>query len=145
MNLRQLRVGELTALAGCAAIIASLTRPWYEGPVGQLDAWDTFGPAIVLLLAAVCAGLAMVISALTERSTAVPVATAVWCVPLSLAALIASVVRVLERPLHTTSLCAGPWLALIGSALLLVGAWLAMRDERPSLYPPADPELRPPP
>jgi hypothetical protein len=34
-------------------------------------------------------------------------------------------------------------LALAGTALILLGAWLALRDERPSLYKPAQPEPRP--
>jgi len=143
VSLRRLRVGELLTLAGAACVIVSLLKPWYESPIGTLDAWDTFGPTIVLLLTAVCAALAMVLSALIERSPALPVATAVWCVPLGLLAVIAAAVRVLERPDHATSLCAGPWLALVGSMLILVGAWLALRDERPSMYERARPEPRP--
>jgi hypothetical protein len=142
MSLRRLRVGELLALAGSACVIVSLLEPWYESPIGQLDAWDTFGPGMVLILAALCAALAMVVSALTERSAALPVATAVWCVPLGLIAVIAAVVRVLERPDHASSLCAGAWLALVGSGLVLIGAWLALRDERPALYERATPEPR---
>ena len=143
MSLRRLRVGELLALSGSICLIVSLILPWYESPIGTLDAWDTFGPATVLLLAALCAALAMVVSALTERSPALPVSTAVWCVPLGLFAVIAAAVRILERPDHATSLCAGPWLALVGSVAILVGAWLALRDERPSMYEPARPEPRP--
>jgi hypothetical protein len=143
MSLRRLRIGELVALAGSACVIVALTRPWYQSPIGNLDAWDTFGPSVVLIMTALCAGLAMVVSALSERTPALPVATAVWCVPLALIAVIAAVVRVLERPDHATGLCAGSWLALVGSALILIGAWLALRDERPSLYRPANPEPRP--
>ncbi|HEX7609420.1 MAG TPA: hypothetical protein VF380_01995 [Solirubrobacteraceae bacterium] len=143
MSVRRLRVGELTGLAGSICVIVSLLEPWYESPIGQLDAWDTFGPGIVLILAALCASLAMVVSALTERSTALPVATAVWCVLLGLIAVIAAVVRVLERPDHASSLCAGAWLALVGSALILIGAWLALRDERPAMYERATPVPRP--
>jgi len=143
VSLRRLRVGELLALAGSACVIVSLLKPWYESPIGTLDVWDTFGPSIVLLLAALCAALAMVVSALTERSSALPVSTAVWCVPLGLLAVIAAVVRVLERPDHASGLCVGPWLALIGAVLILIGAWLALRDERPSMYEPARPQPRP--
>jgi drug/metabolite transporter (DMT)-like permease len=143
MSLRRLRVGELLALAGVGVVVVALLKPWYEGPLGRLDAWDTFGPAIVLILAAACAAMAMVVSALTERTPALPVATAVWCVPLGLFSVIAAVVRVLERPDHATSLCAGSWLALVGCAAILVGAWLTLRDERPSLYRPAQPPPRP--
>jgi hypothetical protein len=97
---RALRAGELLALAGAACVIASLLAPWYEGPVGRLDAWDTFGPGIVLLLAAACAALALVASTVAERTVAVPVALAVWGVLLGLLGLIAAVVRVLSRPDH---------------------------------------------
>ena len=75
MNLKQLRLGELLALAGAICVIVSLFERSYEGPAGSLDAWNTFGPGVVLLLAAVCAALAMVLSALTERSPALPVST----------------------------------------------------------------------
>lgn len=141
--IRRLRVGELLALAGVACVVVALLEPWYESPAGGLDAFETFGPAIALLLAAACASLAMVVSALSERSTALPVAITVWNVPVGLVAVIASVIRVLERPDHASGLRAGPWLALVGSAAMLVGAWLAMRDERPGLYQPVDPEPRP--
>jgi drug/metabolite transporter (DMT)-like permease len=141
--LKRLRLGELLALAGAICVIVSLFERSYEGPTGTLDAWDTFGPGVVLLLAATAAALAMVASALTERSTALPVSTAVWCVLLGLLAVIAAVVRVLERPDHASEVCIGAWLALAGSVAILAGAWQALRDERPGLYKPAEPPLRP--
>lgn len=143
MSLKRLRVGELLAALGAASIVVSLLVRWYEAPVGELDAWDTFGPAVVLLLATLCAALAMVVSAVTERSTALPVSTAVWSVLLGLIGVIAAIVRALERPEHAYSVCIGAWLALAGAVLVLVGAWLALRDERPSLYTPARPQPRP--
>jgi uncharacterized membrane protein HdeD (DUF308 family) len=143
MSLRRLRTGELLVLVGVACLIVSLLEPWYESATGRLDAWDTFGPAIVLLLAALCAGLALVLSALSERSPALPVSMGVWSVLLGLAAVIAAVVRVIERPDHATSLCAGAWLALTGALAITLGAWQSLRDERPSLYEPASPEPRP--
>jgi hypothetical protein len=143
VKLKQLRVGELLVLAGAILVIVSLFVRSYEAPVGNLTAWNTFGPGVALLLAAAAAGLAMVISALTERSTALPVSMAVWCVLLGLIAVIAAIVRVLERPDHASMVCIGAWLALAGAAAILVGAWLALRDERPSLYQPARPEPRP--
>jgi uncharacterized membrane protein HdeD (DUF308 family) len=143
MSPRQLRLGELLALAGAICAIVSLFVRSYEGPIGTLDAWNTFGPAVVLLLAAIAGALAMVVSAVTERSTALPVSTAVWSVLLGLLAVIASLVRVFERPDHATEACIGVWLALAGSIAILLGAWLALRDERPSLYEPAQPQPRP--
>jgi hypothetical protein len=142
MSLRRLRVGELLALAGATCVIVSLLEPWYDGPHGRLDAWETFGAAVVLLMAAACAALALVLSTLAERSPALPVSLAVWSTLLGLIAVIAAVVRVLERPDHATSLCVGAWLALAGALAILLGAWQSLRDEHTSLYKPANPELR---
>ncbi|HYM54553.1 MAG TPA: hypothetical protein VES97_04270 [Solirubrobacteraceae bacterium] len=141
--MRRLRLGELLALAGATCVIVSLLEPWYEGPLGSLDAWDTFGPAVVLLMTAVCAALALVLGTLTERSPALPVSMAVWSVLLGSIAVIAAVVRVIERPDHATSVCVGAWLALAGAVGILAGAWQSLRDERPSLYEPVSPEPRP--
>jgi hypothetical protein len=143
MTLRRLRVGELLALAGAICLIVSLFVRSYEAPAGTLDAWRTFGPGVVLELVAVCAALAMVLSALTERSPALPVSTAVWCVLLGLTGVIAALVRALARPDDAYMVCFGVWLALAGAVAILAGAWLALRDERPSLYTPATPEPRP--
>src|SRR5438445_1141768 len=109
MSLRRLRLGELTALAGAVCVIVSLLEPWYENASGKLSAWDTFGPALTLLIAATAAALGLVVSTVTERGTALPVAAAVWSTLLGIAAVIAAVVRVLERPEHSSSLCAGAW------------------------------------
>ncbi len=79
----------------------------------------------------------MVTAALTERdSPALAVATAVWCVTVGLIGLIGAVVRVLERPDQATGLCSGAWLGLAGAVLIVLGAWLVLRDERPSRYRP---------
>jgi len=144
-SLKRLRAGELIALAGAVLVIVSLTKPWYETPTGTLDAWSTFGPAVALLIVGAVAALALVVAALTERSTALPVAAAVWSVLFGLVAVIAALVRLLERPAHATSLCAGGWLALAGAVAILGGAWQSLRDERRSLYEPAAPPPRPPP
>jgi len=140
----RLRVGELVALAGAICVIVSLFLPWYSSPAGNLTFWETFGPAAALMLAAVCAALAMVVAAASEReSPALPVSTGVWCVLLGLIGLISAIVRVLERPDSAGSLCAGPWLGLVGAIGILAGAWFVLSDERPSLYRPANPEPRP--
>jgi hypothetical protein len=143
MSLGRLRLGELLTLGGAVCVLLSLFLPSYESPSGHLGAWSTFGPGVALLLAALCAALAMVISALTERSPALPVSTAVWCVPVGLAASIAAIVRVFERPDHASSLAVGGWLALIGALAILAGGWQALRDERPARYDRATPEARP--
>lgn len=143
-RVRRLRVGELLALAGAVCVIVSLFLTWYENAAGKLSAWATFGPGVALLIAAAAAALALFVSALTERSPALPVSIGVWSTLLAIAAVVAAIVRVLEHQ-DATRLCAGAWVALGGAVLMLVGSWQAMRDERASLYPRPQPPRRPPP
>jgi uncharacterized membrane protein len=144
MPLRRLRAGELLALLGAACVIVSLLLPWYSGSArGTVGAWDTFGAAVVLLIAAAVGALATAATALTERSTALPVGVIVWSVTLGAAGIVAALVRVLERPDHATSLCAGAWVSLAGALAIMAGAWLALKDERTALYEPAEPPPRP--
>ncbi len=145
MKLTRPRLGELLALVGAILVIIALTRPWYENAGVLLSAWATFGPAVALIMIAALAALILVFTTITERSTAFPVAAGVWSVLFGLIGVIAAIVRVLERPSGATSLCAGAWLALAGTILVLVGSWQSMRDERTGLYPPARPEPREPP
>jgi hypothetical protein len=141
--LRSPKGGELIALVGAICVIVALTQPWYENAFTQLSAWETFGPAVALLIAATAAALALVVATITERSTALPVAAGVWSTLFGLIAVIAAVVRVLERPDHATHLCRGTWLALVGAILMLIGSWWSMRDERTSMYKPAEPPSLP--
>jgi drug/metabolite transporter (DMT)-like permease len=142
----RLRLGEVTALIGAGALIASLFVRHYENAAGNLSIWDTFGPAAALLLSAICGALMMVVAALSERdSPALPVSTAVWSVLLGLLGFVAALIRVFERPEHATMACIGVWLALAGATLVLIGSWWTVRDERPSRYPPARPQPRPQP
>jgi hypothetical protein len=141
-SLRSPNGGELLALAGAVCLIVSLTLPWYENAEGKLSAWSTFGPAVVLLMLAATAALVLVLATVTERTPALPVAAAVWGVPFGLLGVTAAIVRLLERPDHATSLCAGAWLALVGAVAVLLGVWQSIRDERTSRYAPATPEAR---
>ena len=143
MRPRQLRLGELAALAGAGLVIASTFVRSYEGAFGQLDDWHSFGAAVALLLASALAALAMVAAAVGERTPALPISLTVWCLVLGLPGVAAAIVRLLERPDHATRLCAGGWIALAGALLILAGAFEALRDERTSLYRPARPAPRP--
>jgi hypothetical protein len=143
MSFRRARAGELIALAGAACVIVSLFERTYEGPSGTLDGWDTFDVGVVLLILAALAAIGLFVAAITERSTAIPVALEVATIPVASIAVIAAIVRALERPDGATSVCFGAWLGLAGAVLILLGAWQATRDEHRSLYPPATPDPRP--
>jgi prepilin signal peptidase PulO-like enzyme (type II secretory pathway) len=136
MSLRRMRSGELVALAGAVCLIVALTLPWYENAQGKLGAWATFGPAVALLVLAAGGAVALALATVTERTTAIPVAAAVWSTLFGILASVAAIVRLLERPEHATELCAGAWLALIGALAVLVGSWQSLRDERTGMYPP---------
>jgi|GEM_PF-597314 len=140
-----MRVGEIVVLVGVACLVVSLFTASYSTPIGELDLWDTFGAGAALILAALCAGLAVIASALGERdeNPSLAVATAVWSVLVGLAGTIAAFVRVLERPAGAGGTRAGAWLALAGTLAILIGAWLVLRDERPARYRPARPQPRP--
>jgi len=105
VKLRRLRAGELIALAGSVCIFVSLALPCYESPSGSLSAWATFDVAVVVLIVAAALGVALALATVTERSSAIPVATVVWTTIAGLAALVAALVRVLERPAHATGGC----------------------------------------
>jgi prepilin signal peptidase PulO-like enzyme (type II secretory pathway) len=142
VKLTRLRIGELVVLAGAICVIVALTLPWYATGEGNLSAWGTFGLGVVLVMLAAAAGLLLVLATVTERSTALPVAAAIWSTLFGAIGVLAAIVRVLERPHHASSLCAGAWLALAGTVLIFAGSWESIRDERTGRYPPAEPEPR---
>lgn len=145
MTLRRLRLGELIALAGAVCVIVSLALSWYQTASGSLSAWSTFGPAVAILIVSAALALALVLATATERSSAIPMAAVVWSTLGGIAAVVAALVRVLERPEHATGLAAGAWLGLAGALAILIGSWVAMRDERTSTYKPLEVPRRPPP
>ncbi|HEX4483328.1 MAG TPA: hypothetical protein VH081_06030 [Solirubrobacteraceae bacterium] len=143
MKLARVRAGGLLALAGAVCVIVSLFVRNYEGANGALDAWRTFDAGVALLLLAAAAAIALFALTLFERSPALPMAVEVATLPLGIAALIAALVRLLERPNGSTEVCIGAWLALVGAAAILAGAWQSTRDERRSLHSAATPPPRP--
>jgi hypothetical protein len=139
------RVGELLAFAGAAIVIVSLFVRNYQNASGDLTAFDTFGPAVVLLIAAAAVALLLFGATLGERSPALPIALAIWTTLIGAIATGAAIVRVFERPEHATRLCIGAWFALAGAVAILAGALLSMRDERTSRHDAPSVEPRPAP
>jgi uncharacterized membrane protein len=96
----------------------------------------------VLLMISCLIALLLVGATIFERSTALPVAAAVWSTLFGFIAVIAAIVRLLERPDESSSLQAGAILALVGAIAVFTGSWQSIRDERPRLYEAADAEQR---
>jgi hypothetical protein len=145
-GLARLRAGELIALAGSACVIAGLLLPAYERTGAHaLSVWATIGPASAIVMLAGAGGIAVALTAIFERSSAVAIATAVWATWAGIAGLIAAIVRVLERPAGASGVALGGWLFLAGALLVLIGCWQAMRDERTDAYEQPDIAPRPAP
>jgi hypothetical protein len=143
--LEKVRWGERIALLGVVAVAVGLGLPAYARHHENLSAFATFGPTVAFLILAAAAGLAVVLTAAFERSSAVPITTVVWGTWAALAGLVCAAVRLAERPDHATGLGSGTYLAFAGAVLLLVGCWRAMADERTDIYRPLEVEHRPPP
>ena len=112
-------------------------------PQGSLTAWNTFGPAVVLLMLAAVGGLALALATVTERTTALPVAAAIWGIFLGFVGTIARD-RAPARAPRSRNRAVRRGVARVGGALaVLVGCWQSIRDERTELYTPAEPPLRP--
>ncbi len=138
MKLSRLRIGELLAALAAIALAVLTFRPWFQGPAGNLTAWDEFGVVDVLVVATVLAALTLAVATVTERTPALPVAAAVWTTLLAFVTTIAILARLLILPGDATGHCVAGWLALVACAAVLVGAWLSMRDERTDRYRPDD-------
>src|SRR5438128_4876152 len=102
MRARPPRAGELLALAGAVCVIVAMFLPWYQRAAGRLDAWDTFGPAVALLMLAGGAGVWLFVCTVAGPSVALPVAVSGWTVLLGLLGVISAIVRLLERPEHSS-------------------------------------------
>ena len=144
IDLSRMRLGELLATLGALALAVCTFLPWYRTPAGGLTAWNTFGASDVLIVIAVLGGLVLAFTTLTERSVALPVASAVWSTLAATIATIAVLSKLLDSPAHS-SLRAAAWISLVAVLAILTGSWQTLRDERTDRYSPAEPEARPAP
>ncbi len=145
MKWNRLRLGEMLATVGAIALAVLTFRPWFMTPSGNLTAWQEFGVVDVLIVIVVISALTLGVTTLTERASALPVASAVWTTLWAFVAFVAILVWVLVRPGDATGNCVPSWLGLAASGVILVGAWQSMRDERTRRYLPDDTPRRPAP
>ena len=147
MDLRKLRMAELLAGTAGVVLLVDMFLPWFDFRSGKLNAWQSFAVTEIALVAAIAAALTLTIVTVTARTTAAPVAAAVWTTLIGLIASIWVLVRVLDRPGEAHAHCYGSWLGLAATVAILVAGWLSMRDERPyrgaDVHAPA-PGLPPP-
>ena len=129
MDLRRLRAGEwLMALAGAVAVAAPFL-PWYEAPGIDITGWEALERVDVLLFVTGITALAVVALTAQQRTAAAAIAAQALFTVFAGVVAIAVWARVLNVP-DDLSRQLGAWVALADMPLLLVGALLAMRDER---------------
>ncbi len=144
MKLSRLRSGELLAAAGAIALAILTFLPWYRSRTGSLTAWDALGVTDVLIVAAVATAATLAVATVTERTPALPVASAIWTTVASLLAVLGILIGLVHLPDHAVGLRAAGWLGLVAALAILAGGWQSLRDERTSRYPLPEPEPRRP-
>jgi hypothetical protein len=139
MDLRRLRAGEWIAALGGGLLLLSLFLAWYELPVPSVaaparseavTAWEAFAVNDVLLAIVAGAALSVVPVTAGHRVPAVPLALETLVAIAGKVALVLVLIRMVSRPDGATGLELGAWLGLLGAAVVVVGGWTAMRDER---------------
>lgn len=129
MDPRRLRVGEWVLAAAGAGAVVALFLPWYEG---SLSGWEALTAIDVVLAACGLAALAVVALTAWAKSPSPSIAAEALLTFLAGAALIAVAIRVAWVPSGLGERAIGQWLGLAAAAGMLVGALVAMRDERRS-------------
>jgi hypothetical protein len=124
---------------GALLLIALLLLPWYaltiaSAPPGpkyfstrSVNGWHGLTHAHWLVLVTIIAALAVVFLQARERAPALPVAATVIAAPLAFATLVWLIVRVWIAPPGGRGI--GGWIALIGTAAILYGAYRSFRLE----------------
>jgi hypothetical protein len=128
MDLRRARPADWLAGIGGALVIVSLFLPWYGDP--SASGWEWFRAVDVILAALALVGVALLVSALTQRTTAVPIAFAAFSILAGLLAALLVAGRLLNLPGEADTRQIGPFLALAGALSVFLGGYLASRDER---------------
>src|SRR3954451_7579462 len=156
MDLRRLRHGEWIAGVSGAVLLVSLFLDWYSvrdvGGVPSDDlsasAWQSFAVVDVFLAAAGLFGIALAVSAATQRSAAVPQAIGALCVPIAFVAAVLVVIKLLDLPdwysviqgvegVYLNSTLGGPevmreagvWIGAGATLGVLIGAWRSIGDQ----------------
>ena len=171
----RLRTGEWLAVAGAAALLATLFMCWFavelpsaeeqgrgSGVLNLLNTyskgswgsgWDALGwLTIVLVLAAIGCAIWLAFANALNRPVAQAVAASVLTASIGTFAFAALALRTLvfqPGPNDLVALRYGAWLGLLAALCLALGGWWATKDERTgapeSAYTPPEPRPAPPP
>jgi hypothetical protein len=134
MNLRRLRRGELTALAGAVALLVVLFLPWTALAGEDRSGWASLGVLTSVLAGILIAGgLSIAFFNAREWPVAWMVGSAVLTVGLGGLIALVLLVRVLLQPGEPNDLVdvkLWAWAGVALAALVPAGAWMSLDDER---------------
>jgi hypothetical protein len=150
VSVGRLRGGELLVGVGAVVLLVSLFLDWV-GPVGQ-SGWSSLGWLTLLVaISGILAALWLAFATATARPVTQVVAAAVIGAvvePLTVVVLLVRTAIAQPGVDAVTSIEAGAYVGLAGAALLAIGAWWALADERTdapeSAYVPPAPRPAPP-
>jgi len=150
VSVGRLRSGELLVGVGAVVLLVSLFLDWV-GPVGQ-SGWSSLGWLTLLVaISGILAALWLAFATATARPVTQVVAAAVIGAvvePLTVVVLLVRTATAQPGVDAVTSIEAGAYVGLAGAALLAIGAWWALADERTdapeSAYVPPAPRPAPP-
>jgi hypothetical protein len=153
VSIRRLRRGELLALCGAVLLLVALFLPWFAAAPSGDSGWRALGLLVLALAAAAVASVGWLVAAtagaafVTRVVAAAVVAATIG--PLALGALALRALVVQPGDNAVTALRYGTWLGLAGAALLVIGAWWSLADERTdapeNAWEPPPPRPAPPP
>jgi hypothetical protein len=139
MDPRRLRAGEgITALGG-GVLLFALFLGWYEVPLPSVaapadsepeTAWQAFAVNDMLLAIVAVSALSLVPVTAGQAVPAIPIALTGLVAIAGKLALLLVLIRIVWPPAGAAGLEVGAWLGLLGAAVVVVGGWIAMRDER---------------
>jgi hypothetical protein len=146
MDLGRLRAGEWVAAASGVALLVSLFMPWYAipgvdlgpggyatygpAPEGTLNGWQSLAATDLLLAFAAAGGVLLAVVTGAQPVPAVPIALSAFLVFAGLAGVVLVSVRLVNLPGDAAGREPGLWLALAAVAGIVIGAALAVGDER---------------
>jgi hypothetical protein len=123
-KLSRLRAGEwLTAVSVVLMVVALFALHWSGGRTG----WQAVTHLRWLLLIALLPGAALAIAQAAFRAPAIPATLDVICTVLAIPTVLWLILRVVIDPGADEQV--GAWLELLGALGLLVGSFLALRQE----------------
>jgi len=130
MDLRRLRAGEWIAGISGLVLLVALFLPWYGDDDGSRTGWESLGALDVVLALVALSALAIPIVTAFQRVPAVPLAHQALTTLVGVLAALLVLGRVLKMPDWAASREWGLWVALAATLGIVVGGFLAVRDER---------------